>query len=173
MNHLPNPRMVSARSFFSRMNQYRNENWLTDAQLLKGSEEFFRSNNYYNIEYNRVFDQGRQIFTSPIVASKMKGREDIETIVAIFRSKIIHYNLSFFGILESLLYDIVDNYENTNLMLVTDSLSYIPIIKTEELSVIIENMMKDGLYVLFLNHRFAYALFDHFENLTKPIPVQD
>lgn len=165
--------MVSARSFFSRMNQYRDENWLTDAQLLKGSEEFFRSNNYYNIEYNKVFDQGRQIFSSPIVASKMKGREDIETIVAVFRSKIIHYNLSFFGILESLLYDIVDNYENTNLMLVTDSLSYIPIIKTEELSVIIENMMKDGLYVLFLNHRFAYALFDHFENLTKPIPVQD
>ena len=165
--------MVSARLFFSRMNQYRNENWLTDAQLLKGSEEFFRSNNYYNIEYNRVFDQGRQIFSSPIVASKMKGREDIETIVAVFRSKITHYNLSFFGILESLLYDMVDNYENTNLMLVTDSLSYIPIIKTEELSVIIENMMKDGLYVLFLNHRFAYALFDHFENLTKPIPVQD
>ena len=165
--------MVSARSFFSRMNQYRNENWLTDAQLLKGSEDFFRSNNYYNIEYNRVFDQGRQIFSSPIVASKMKEIEDIETIVAVFRSKITHYNLSFFGILESLLYDMVDNYENTNLMLVTDSLSYIPIIKIEELSVIIENMMKDGLYVLFLNHRFAYALFDHFENLTKPIPVQD
>lgn len=165
--------MVSARSFFSRMNQYRDENWLTDAQLLKGSEEFFRSNNYYNIEYNKVFDQGRQIFSSPIVASKMKGREDIETIVAVFRSKITHYDLSFFGILESLLYDMVDNYENTNLMLVTDSLSYIPIIKTEELSVIIENMMKDGLYVLFLNHRFAYALFDHFENFTKPIPVKD
>jgi hypothetical protein len=155
------------------MNQYRNENWLTDAQLLKGSEEFFRSNNYNNIEYNRVFDQGRQIFSSPIVASKMKEIEDIETIVAVFRSKITYYNLSFFGILESLLYDMVDNYENTNLMLVTDSLSYIPIIKTEELSVIIENMMKDGLYVLFLNHRFAYALFDHFENFTKPIPVQD
>jgi hypothetical protein len=165
--------MVSARSFFSRMNQYRNENWLTDAQLLKGSEEFFRSNNYYNIEYNKVFDQGRQIFSSPIVASKMKGGEDIETIVAVFRSKITHYDLSFFGILESLLYDMVDNYENTNLMLVTDSLSYIPIIKIEELSVIIENMMKDGLYVLFLNHRFAYALFDHFENFTKPIPVKD
>ncbi len=165
--------MVSARSFFSRMNQYRNENWLTDAQLLKGSEEFFRSNNYYNIEYNKVFDQGRQIFSSPIVASKMKGGEDIETIVAVFRSKITHYDLSFFGILESLLYDMVDNYENTNLMLVTDSLSYIPIIKIEELSVIIENMMKDGLYVLFLNHRFAYALFDHFENFTKPIPIKD
>ena len=58
-------------------------------------------------------------------------------------------------------------------MLVTDSLSYIPIVKTEELSVTIENMMKDGLYILFLNHRFAYALFDQFENLTKPIPLQD
>jgi hypothetical protein len=103
--------MVSARSFFSRMNQSRNENWLTDAQLLKGSEEFFRSNNYYNIEYNRVFEQGRQIFSSPIVASKMKEREeDIETIVAVFRSKITHYDLSFFGILESTLYDMVDNY---------------------------------------------------------------
>ena len=58
-------------------------------------------------------------------------------------------------------------------MLVTDSLSYIPIIKTEELSVTIENMMKDRLYVLFLNDRLAYALFDQFENLTKPIPIQD
>ena len=166
--------MVSARSFFSRMNQSRNQNWLTDAQLLKGSEEFFRSNNYYNIEYNRVFEQGRQIFSSPIVASKMKEREeeDIETIVAVFRSKITHYDLSFFGSLESLLFDIIDNYENTNLMVVTDSLSYLPIIKTEELSVIIENMMKDGLYILFINHRFAYALFDQFENLTKPIPLQ-
>jgi hypothetical protein len=54
--------MVNARSFFSRMNQYRNEKWLTDAQLLKGTEEFFRLNNYHNIEYNKVFDQGRQIF---------------------------------------------------------------------------------------------------------------
>jgi hypothetical protein len=168
--------MVSAKSFLSRMNQYRNEKWLTDAQLLKGTEEFFRLNEYPNIEYNRVLDQGRQTFSSPIVASKTKGREgeeDIETILAVFRSKMNHYDLSFFGFLESLLFDIIDNYENTNLIVVTDSLSYTPIIQTEELSVTIENMMKDGLYVLFLNHRFAYALFDQFENLTKPIPVQD
>jgi hypothetical protein len=26
---------------------------------------------------------------------------------------------------------------------------------------------------LFLNHRFTYALFDKFENMTKPIPVYD
>ena len=167
--------MVSARSFLSRMNQDRNEKWLTDAQLLKGSEEFFRLNEYSNIAYNRVLDQGRQTFSSPIVASKIKGKggEEIETIVAVFRSKMNHYDLSFFGFLESLLFDLIDNYENTNLMVVTDSLSYTPIIQTEELSVTIENMMKDGLYVLFLNHRFAYALFDQFENLTQPIPVQD
>jgi hypothetical protein len=167
--------MVSARSFLSRMNQDRNENWLTDAQLLKGSEEFFSLNKYSNIEYNRVLDQGRRTFSSPIVASKIKskGGEEMETIVAVFRSKMNHYDLSFFGFLESLLFDIIDNYENTNLMVVTDSLSYTPIIQTEELSVTIENMMKDGLYVLFLNHRFAYALFDQFENLTQPIPVQD
>ena len=168
--------MVSARSFFSRMNQYRHEKWLTDDQLLKGSEEFFRLNKYSNIEYNRVLDKGRQTFSSPIVALKMKGEEEVEameTIVAIFRSKMNHYDHSFFGFLESLLFDIIDNYENTNLMVVTDSLSYIPIIKNEELNVTIENMMKDGLYVLFLNHRFAYALFDQFENLTKPIPLED
>jgi hypothetical protein len=167
--------MVSARSFLSRMNQDRNEKWLTDTQLLKGSEEFFRLNKYSNIEYNRVLDQGRRTFSSPIVASKIKskGGEEMETIVAVFRSKMNHYDLSFFGFLESLLFDLIDNYENTNLMVVTDSLSYTPIIQTEELSVTIENMMKDGLYVLFLNHRFAYALFDQFENLTQPIPVQD
>jgi hypothetical protein len=110
-----------------------------------------------------------------LVASKIKskGGEEMETIVAVFRSKMNHYDLSFFGFLESLLFDLIDNYEKTNLMVVTDSLSYTPIIQTEELSVTIENMMKDGLYVLFLNHRFAYALFDQFENLTQPIPVQD
>ena len=43
----------------------------------------------------------------------------------------------------------------------------------EEISVTIENMMRDGLFILFLNHRLAYALFDKFENMTKPIPVYD
>lgn len=36
-----------------------------------------------------------------------------------------------------------------------------------------ENMMRDGLFVLFLNHRFTYALFDRYENMTKPIPLYD
>jgi hypothetical protein len=94
-------------------------------------------------------------------------------IITIFKSKIRQYDLGFFGLIESITLDILDNYEQTNLMLVTDSLSYIPIIKNEEISVAIENMMRDGLFVLFLNHRFTYALFDKFENMTKPIPVYD
>jgi hypothetical protein len=75
--------------------------------------------------------------------------------------------------LESMLYDIIDNYENTSLMLVTDSLSYLPITKTEELGVTIENLMEEGMFVLFLNGRSGYALFEDFEKLTMPIPVQD
>jgi hypothetical protein len=74
---------------------------------------------------------------------------------------------------ESFAFTILDNYESTNPMLITDALSYFYIVKNEEISVAIENMMRDGLFVLFLNHRFAYALFDKFENMTKPIPVYD
>ena len=76
--------------------------------------------------------------------------------------------------MESFAFTILDNYESTNPMLITDALSYFYIVKNEEISVAaIENMMRDGLFVLFLNHRFAYALFDKFENMTKPIPVYD
>ena len=90
-----------------------------------------------------------------------------ETIVSIFKSKIRDYDLGFLGYLESFTFDILDNYELTNPMLVTDSLSYFHIIKNQEISVAIENMMRDGLFILFLNHKFAYALFDKFENMTQ------
>ena len=169
--------MVSARSYFARMNENRRDtNWLTDDQLLRGTEEFFRLNDYFDIEYNRVLDQGGRTFSSPIVASittKYDDEEIDETIVSIFKSKIKQYDLSFLGYIESFTFNILDNYELTNPMLVTDSLSYFYIIKNEEISVAIENMMRDGLFILFLNHRFAYALFDKFENMTKPIPVYD
>lgn len=160
------------------MNENRGDNnWLTENQLLEGSKEFFKSNDYYRIEYNKTFDQGGRTFSSPIVASKIisnnEGQEIVETITTIFRSKIKHYDLGLFGFIESITLDLLDNYEQTNLMLVTDSLSYIPIIKNEEISVAIENMMRDGLFVLFLNHRYTYALFDKYENMTKPIPVSD
>jgi hypothetical protein len=169
--------MVSARSYFARMNENRMDtNWLADEQLLKGTEEFFKINRYCNIEYNRVFNQGGRTFSSPIVASRYQAEEEEEvdqTIVSIFKSKIKHYDLGFFGYVESFAFTILDNHELTNPMLVTDALSYFYIVKNEEISVTIENMMRDGLFILFLNHRFAYALFDKFENMTKPIPIYD
>jgi hypothetical protein len=96
-----------------------------------------------------------------------------ETIASIFKSKIKNYDLGFLGHLESFTFSVLDNYELTNPMLVTDSLSYFHIIKNQEISVAIENMMREGLFILFLNHQFVYALFDKFENMIKPIPVYD
>ena len=169
--------MVNARSYFARMNENRvDTNWLTDDQLLRGTEQFFKLNNYSDIEYNRVLDQGGRTFSSPIVAyrkTKYEHEEIDETIVTIFKSNIKNYDLGFLGHIESFAFNILDNYELTNPMLVTDSLSYFHIIKNQEISVAIENLMRDGLFILFLNHRFAYALFDKFENMTKPIPVYD
>jgi len=158
------------------MNEHRDDNWLTEDQLLTGVKEFFKLNDYSNIGYNKVFNQGNRTFITPILASKITkyGNEEVdETIASIFKSKINQYDLSFFGFIESILFDIMDNYDLTKLMLVTDSLSYFHIMKNEEIGVTIENMMREGLFVLFLNHRFAYALFDQYENMTKPIPVSD
>src|SRR5919199_1447256 len=167
--------MVNARTYFARMNENRGDtNWLTDDQLLRGTEQFFKLNNYHDIEYNRPLDRGGRIFSSPIVASrkiKQDGEEMDETIVSTFKSKIDDYDLSFLEYIESFTFNILDSYELTNPMLVTDSFSYFHIIKNEEISVAIENMMREGLFILFLNHRFAYALFDKFENMTGPVPV--
>jgi hypothetical protein len=169
--------MVNARSYFARMNENRGDtDWLTDDQLLRGTEQFFKLNDYFGIEYNRVFDQGGRTFSSPLVASrttKYDEEEIDETIVSIFKSQIKKYDLNFLGYIESITFNVLDNYESTNPMLVTDSLSYFHIIKNQEISVAIENMMREGLFLLFLNHRFAYALFDKFENMTKPISVYD
>ena len=168
--------MMNPKSYFARMNENRNDNWLTDDQLLRGTEEFFNLNGYSNTEYNKTFDQGSRSFISPIVASRIVNSEDEEvnqTILSIFKSKIKQYELSFFGFIESIVYDVKDNYDLTSAMLVTDSLSYFNIIKKEEVGVAIENMMREGLFILFVNHRFAYALFDKYESMTKPIPVSD
>ena len=170
--------MIGAKSFFARMNENRGDtNWLSDDELLKGTEKFLKLNNYSSIQYNRVFAQeGGRCFSSPIVASRrMKYEEEEEeideTIVSIFQSNLKKYDLSFLGFVESVTFYILDNYESTNPMLVTDSLSYFYMLKDQEINVAIEDMMREGLFVLFLNHRFAYAFFDKFENMTKPIPV--
>jgi hypothetical protein len=167
--------MVSPGSYFARMNKNRGDNnWLTEDQLLEGTKEFFKSNDYSNFEYNKTLNQGGRTFSSPIVATKIAVHDEITNmIVTILKPKIKHYDLGFFGLIESITLDILDNYDQTNLMLVTDSLSYIPILKNEEVSVAIENMMRDGLFILFLNQRFTYALFDKFENMSKPIPIDD
>ena len=169
--------MINARYYFARMNENRGDtNWLTDDQLLRGTEQFFKLNDYSNIDYNRVLDQGGRTFSSPIVASRKAKYDDEqidETIVSIFKSKIINYDISFLGHVESFAFNILDNYELTNPMLVTDSLSYFHILRDQEISVAIEDLMREGLFVLFLNHRFAFALFDKFENMTKPIPAYD
>jgi hypothetical protein len=163
--------MVAARTFFARMNEGRS-GWMTEAQLIKGCEEFFNSNGYDQIEWDKVFDQGDRVFNSLIVGSK-EGDASKETIVSYFKPRIDRYDIGSFGSVESMLYDILDNYENTNLMLVTDSLSYVPMTKIEELSVALENLMDEGLFVLFLNERSGYALFDEYNKLTAPISVSD
>ncbi len=163
--------MISPRTYFARMNEGRS-NWMTEEQLVKECEKFFKSNGYEHLEHDRMFDEGSQVFNSLLVGTRGDGDEK-ESIATYFRPRLDKHDISLSGMLESILYDITDNYENTSLMLVTDSLSYLPITKTEELGVTIENLMEEGMFVLFLNGRSGYALFEDFEKLTMPIPVQD
>jgi len=153
-------------------NNRKKEIWQTEHDLLKGAEEYFKVNEYSGIEYNKKFDQGSLSFSSPISACKRSDIDGFDSfLVGVARAKITDYDLRFFGYLESILYDLIDNYEYTKLMLITDSLSYLPIINIDEVSVAIENMMEDGLTVLFLNQRFSYAFFERFGDMTKPILV--
>ena len=69
-------RMVSPRSYFARMNENRGDNsWLSEAQLLTGTEEFFRSNDYSKIERDKILNQGAKTFSSPIVGRKQRIME--------------------------------------------------------------------------------------------------
>lgn len=162
--------MVAARTFFARMNEGR-RGWMTEGQLIKCCKEFFTSNDYEQLEENKIFDQGERIFNSLLVGSKTG--EVKEAIATYFKPKIDRHDIGLFGSLESMLYDLLDNYESTTLMLVADSLSYIPMTKVDELSVALENLMDEGMFLLFLNERSAYAVFDEFNKLTAPIPVPD
>jgi len=163
--------MISPRTFFARMNEGRSS-WMTEAQLVKGCQEFFKSNGYAQLESDKLFDQGDKIFNSLVVGTKVREGGN-ETIATYFRPKIDRYDINFFGLLESLLFDVLDNYEGTDLMLVTDSLSYVPLTKVEELSVGIQNLMDEGMFLLFMNDRSGYAIFDEFKKLSMPIPVTD
>lgn len=160
------PRMVAAKTLFSRMNEGRSQ-WLTEAQMLKACEEFFKHNDYNDLDFDVTF-AGHQNFTSPIM-----GSSELETIATMFKPKLDRYDMGFFGTVESALYDVIDNHDKATLMLATDSLSYDPIIKIEDISIAIENLMDEGMYLLFVNGRLAHALFDDFKKLTAPVPVQD
>ncbi|HEX2014922.1 MAG TPA: hypothetical protein VLA68_06815 [Nitrososphaera sp.] len=163
--------MISAKTYFARMNEGRT-GWMTEDKLVVECAEFFKSNGYENLERDKILDEGSQIFNSLLVGSRGEGSE-METIATYFRPRLDKHDIALFGVLESMLFDILDNYESTNFMLVTDSLSYVPITKIDELGVAVENLMDEGMFLLFLNGRSGHALFDDFKKLAMPIPVQD
>lgn len=169
--HLSSRRMLSPRTYFSRLNEGRSS-WLSEGKLIDECAEFFGSNGYDSLKRDVMFDEGGQVFNSLIVGSKGEGDEK-ESIATYFAPKLDRYEIALFGSLESILFDILDNYDSTNLMLVTDSLSYFPITKIEELGVAVENLMDEGMFLLFLNGRSGYAIFDDYGKLTKPIAVTD
>ena len=67
-----------ALNLFIRMNENRGDNWLDEEQLKRGTEEFFKSNDYFNIEYDKMLDQGSHNFLSPIIATKTRNVGDKE-----------------------------------------------------------------------------------------------
>ena len=59
-------------------------------ELLTGTEEFFRSNDYSKIERDKILNQGAKTFSSPIVAAKTtnnEGKETSDIIVTMFKSR--------------------------------------------------------------------------------------
>ena len=124
--------------------------------------------------YTRLQNQEAEPTEDEQKASGVFGGDasKITTSAFIIKSKIQNYDLGFFGYIESILYDIIDSYENTNLVLVTDSLSYLSIITKEEISVTVENLMGEGLHLLFMNEKTDYAFFEKYDDITdNPIMV--
>ncbi len=125
-------------------------------------------------EYTQKQNQAAQLMD---VERKPSGvfegsSSNIATAVCLVNSKIQDYDLGFFGHVESILYDIIDSYENTNLILVTDSLSYLSITSKEEVGVTVENLMEEGLHMLFLNEKYDYAFFEKYDDIIeRPITV--
>jgi hypothetical protein len=124
--------------------------------------------------YTRLQNQEAEPTEDEQKASGVFGGDarKITTSVFIVKPKIQNYDLGFFGYIESILYDIIDSYENTNLVLVTDSLSYLAIITKEEISVTVENLMGEGLHLLFMNEKTDYAFFEKYDDIIdNPIMV--
>ncbi len=159
-------RIIAAKTFMSRMNEGRGT-WLTEEQIIKACEEFFKENGYTSMDRSVVF-AGHTNFVSPLVTSS-----ELQTIATIVKPKIDKYDMGFLGSLESVLYDVIDNHDRATLMLATDSLSYFPIVQIEEIGVEIENLMDEGMFLLFVNGRASHALFDGYEKLVMPVQVPE
>jgi hypothetical protein len=135
-------------------------------------------NEYVNqVQDNEYMQEQNQAAQLMDVERKPSGvfegsSSNIATAVCLINSKIQDYDLGFFGHVESILYDIMDNYENTNLILVTDSLSYLSITSKEEVGVTVENLMEEGLHLLFMNQKYDYAFFEKYDDIIeRPIAV--
>ena len=127
-------------------------------------------------DYTLVQNQEAEPMEGERKSSVVFGEDtsNITTTVCIINPKIQDYDLGFFGHIESILYDIVDSCENTNLILVTDSLSYLSIITKEEISVTVETLMGEGLHSLFMNEKSDYAFFEKYDDIMeKPITVYE
>lgn len=109
-------------------------------------------------EHDKVFDQGNKVFNSLLVGSKGDGddRETNHSHLFPAKNRYVRHQLFRPARVDTLRR--MDNYENTNLILVTDSLSYAPITKIEEPGVAVENLMDEGMFLLFMNERSAHAL---------------
>lgn len=127
-------------------------------------------------DYTLVQNQEAEPMEGERKSSVVFGEDtsNITTTVCIINPIIQDYDLGFFGHIESILYDIVDSCENTNLILVTDSLSYLSVITKEEISVTVETLMGEGLHSLFMNEKSDYAFFEKYDDIMeKPITVYE
>ena len=127
-------------------------------------------------DYAQIKNQEKKSMEGDLLASAVFGDDTskITTTLCVINPKIQDYDLGFFGHLESILYDLLDNYDNTNLILVTDSLSYSSITAKEEIGVTVENLMEEGLHLLFMNEKSDYAFFERYDDIIgKPITVYE
>jgi hypothetical protein len=154
------------------MNEGRYE-WLSEAELVTSCSDFFKIRGYDNIEKDRLFEGSHSSFVSPLVGTKKLEEGESESLVTYVRPRIEKYEIALQSSIESALFDILDNYSGMTLVLLTDSKSYWSLVKNPELNIAFENMMGEGLYLLLLNGRSGYALFDDFGKLTAPIAILD
>ena len=127
-------------------------------------------------DYAQIKNQEKKSMEGDLLASAVFGdyTSKITTTLCVINPRIQDYDLGFFGHLESILYDLLDNYDNTNLILVTDSLSYSSITAKEEIGVTVENLMEEGLHLLFMNEKSDYAFFERYDDIIeKPITVYE